>query len=374
MMAPHPTSLARRIAVGLAGVAALVQIGATQFGTIAILGKKPAAAMNLPYGHARPDGLLAWDLAQAGAPARQITQIAGLGNAGTPLNEPAFAAVARATDPNGAGSAALDHAWRLSRRDPWVLQVLFDRARTRGDSRGEVAALNGILQLQLPASPMRENLLADLGRADVFAQTVAMMRRNQHWRHGFFAGLHVDQDHGQSLAALIAALRENGSPLAVEDMAEVLGPLMYHRQADPALANQIWRAWLGQADPWAWAADSESTSRLPFDWSLGHSASWADTGNARMLKFTGKDGPAAPIATKLVFLPAGRYQFVARPDKDLAASVISAILVCDAQNILLPNGATWSSDHGCRSAELRLVADSTDGTILSAGLRPLSGG
>jgi hypothetical protein len=373
---PRRASTLRRVGVGLFALASAIQICATQISTIALLAQQPAAAMHMPFGHARPDAMLAWQLADEGAPAARVAQMAAAANVGTPLDEPAFAAAARAAGGvrSVAGTALLDHAWRLSRRDPFVLQALFDRARAQGNAPDEIAAMTALLQLQVPAGHMREDLVADMSRPAVFAQSVAMMRANPHWRHGFFAGLHVAAPQVPALAALVAALRESGAPLASEDMAELLGPLMYHGKPDPALADQLWRAWLGQGDPWAWPADSESTSHLPFDWTLGSATSLVDLGNRRAVKFTGKDGAAVPVATKVVYLPAGRYQFVAKPDRGLADSAISAILVCDAQNLLLANGATWQTDHACHVAELRLLADSTDGTILSAGLRSVTGG
>jgi hypothetical protein len=218
---------------------------------------------------------------------------------------------------------------------------------------------------------MRETYLADLTQPAAFAQSVATLRAKPRWRRGFFSGLRVDPAHQSTVNALIIAMRDGGAPLSGDEMAGLLGPLVYGDRANPAIADGLWRAWLGKGDPWAWAPSAGNGARLPFDWVMGDHAHYVDAKSSPVLGFDGNDTPGAPIATKPLYLPAGRYQFAARAGQGLSDAAISATLVCDSQRILLTNGATWQTDHACRTAELRLLANSAEGTIVNTGLHPL---
>jgi len=363
-------SLVRRLAVAALALGAAVQIFSSQVSTIALLAQQPQYAARLPFAQARPAAMRAWQLAMAGAPTARVVDVARIANQGTVLDEPGFAAIARTLGPQDAGSAWLDHAWLLSRRDPWLLQARFDRAHARGDTAGEIAALAALLQLQLPPGSMRETLLADLARPAAFAQALAALREPPRWRHRFFDGLHPDPAGSGTAVALIAALRDNGAPLPGDDMTALLAPLVYGPGANPALADMLWRAWLGKADPWAWPTATGKAVHLPFDWTLGDHAHVIDS----QLAFSGKDSADETVATRQIYLPAGQYRFVARPGQGLTQAAISAIVTCDGQHVPLVNGAIWRTASACPMAELRVIANATDGTIVSAALQPLPGG
>lgn len=378
-MPPSPERLAHRparasrlrlLAVAVFAIAAAAQIFATQVGTISIIGQQPVYGVRLPFAHARPLALWAEQLAFAGVPGARVKAVADAANRGSPIDAPAFAALARALGPDGAGSASLDQAWRLSRRDPWVVQAMFDRAHAHGDSAGEIAALAAQLQLQLAPGTMRETLVADMAQPAAFAQGVAALRAQPRWRRAFFAGLRVDQAHVATVSALIAALRQGGAPLSGEDMTYLLGSLAYGKGADPAVADAVWRAWLGPRDPWAWPAPG---LRLPFDWVPGDHAHMSDDGTGPVLDFSGTGNRAETLATKPVYLGAGRYRFVARAGHGLNDAAITATLDCDAQHVTLTNGAVWQTDRVCRNARLNLQSASASGTIIAAGLRPEPG-
>jgi hypothetical protein len=367
---PAPT-LARRIAVALVALVAAAQIVSSQLGTVAVLAQQPRFALGLPNAHARPMALMAWDLASNGGSRRQAMALAALANRETPLIEPAYAAIAR--DPAYAGGDWLDHAWQLSRRDAWAAQARFARAHARHDSADELAALAAALDLQFDPGTMRETYLADMASPATFAQALAAMRRAPHWRPGFFAGLHGDAAQQPQLVALIAALRARGAPLSVAEMAGLLGPISYGPGADQPRAFAIWRAWLGNDDPWAWPA-ADAAAHLPFDWVLSDRARIDQRNGAAVLAFSGNDNPALPLASKPMPVAAGRYRFVAQPGPGLAASAISAIVLCDGQTVALANGATWVADHACRSGELRLLVRAGEASVTSAALRPQAGG
>lgn len=358
------STLARRLIVGALALAAALQIFSSQMSTVALLAQKPQYAAGLPFAQARPVGMRAWQLAEAGAPRDRVILLANLANHGSALNEPAFAAGARALGPDGAGSEWLDHAWHLSRRDPWLLQATFARARTHGDIDGEVTALAALLQLQLDPGPMRETFLADLARPSAFSRAVTVLREKPRWRHRYFDGLHIDPAQLTTASALIAALRDGGAPLSADDMSVLLEPLVYGKASNPAVADAVWRAWLGKADPWSWPTAGGNSVHLPFDWSLGDHARSEDA----KLVFTGKDSTTEPVATKQLYLPAGQYRFVARPGPGLKPEAISAELVCNAQHFALENGAVWRTNSTCPNAELRLLVNGAEGSIASAGL------
>ena len=372
-MADLPSSaptLTRRIVVAVLALAAAGQIVATQIGRVAVLDQQPLLALGMPNAHARPIALLAWQVASSGGPRREALALAALANRQTPLAAPAFAAVAR--DPDLPGDAWLDHALHLSRRDAWVLQARFARAHARNDSATELAMLAAMLDLQFDPGSARETVLADLAQPAVFAQTLAAMRRAPHWRQPFFAGLHVDPARQGQLVALIGALRDGGAPLSVPELAGLLGSISYGPGANPPQALAIWRAWLGNDDGWAWPAGSDSTAHLPFDWVLGDRAQIEPGNRAPVLVFAGNDTPATPVATRPMPFEAGRYQFSAKPGPGLAASAISAVVLCDGQTVTLANGAAWQADHACRSGELRLIVQAAEGSVVNAALRPVA--
>lgn len=359
-------SFARRLTVGVFAIAAATQIFSTQMSTIVLLGQKPGLAAGLPYAQARPAAMQAWQLAERGAPRDRVAAVALTANRGTPLNEPAFAAQALALGPDGAGSAWLDHAWSLSRRDPWLLQTMFARARTHGDATGELAAIAALLQLQLAPGQMRETFLGDMAQPAAFAQAVAVLRDKPRWRHRFFDGLHVNPTQQATASALIAALRDGGAPLSPDDMSVLLEPLIYGNGSDPAVADSLWRVWLGKADPWAWPAAGGNSVHLPFDWTPGDHAHSLDS----KLAFSGKDSASEAVATKQLYLPAGQYRFVARPGAGLNDAAISASVECNGQHFQLANGASWRTDSACRNAELRVLVNGAEGTLVNAALLP----
>jgi len=368
----RPTLL-RRLTVGALAIIAAVQIFSTQAGTITVLAQQPAYGLNLPSAHARPSAMQAWDLAARGAGRVEVIGLAASANRATPLVEPAFAAGALALGPDGAGSRWLDQAWQLSRRDPWLLQAVFARAHARHDGAGEIAAMAALLQLQLPPGQMRETLLADMAQPWAFAPALAAMRENPRWRPAFFSGLRVDQAALPAATALIAGLRDGGAPISTKAMAVLLAPLIYGPGADPAVADTLWRTWLGHNDPWGWPTPGGTAVHLPFDWTLGAHANSLDAKPGPVLGIDGNDTPGIPVASKPFHLAPGVYQFTAKPGPGLAESAISAIVVCDQESTVLADGALWQTEHPCRTGELRLLVNSASGTIVSAGLRPLPG-
>lgn len=365
LLARRPTVM-RRLAVGVLAFAAAAQMFSSQMSTVALLAQKPQFADGLLNARSRPAALRAWQMALTGASRDRVLAAANLANQGSPLNEPAFAAAALTLGPDAAGSAWLDHAWSLSRRDPWLLQAMFARARAHGDAAGELAAIAALLQLQLPPGDMRETLLADMQRPAAFDQTVQVLRSKPRWRHRLFDGLRIEPSQAATVTALIVALRNGDAALAPEDMTVLLAPLVYGRNADPAVADTVWRAWLGTADPWAWPLSAGTGVHLPFDWTLGDHAQSEDA----KLVFAGKDNATEPVATKVIYLPAGQYRFVANAGPGLNDAGISASLDCNGQHIALANGAIWRTDGACRNAELRLMANSAEGSIVRAALMP----
>ena len=365
---PSPT-LIRRIVVALLALAAAVQIVSSQIGMVAIIGQQPRLGLRLPNAHARPMALVAWQLASAAGPKQQTLALAALANRQTPLVAPAFAAIARVQD--DAEGAWLDHAWALSRRDAWVAATMFARAHARHDTANELAALAALLDLQYAPGAIREAYLNDLAQPSAFAQAVAALQRVPHWRTAFFGGLQVDAEHQPALVSLITALRDKGAPLSSAEMAGLLAPLTYGRDANLPVADAVWRAWLGRADPWAWPASGGEAAHLPFEWVMSDRARIDPTNAAAVLAFTGNEDPASPIATKAMVVAAGRYHFTARAAGALAPSAISAIVVCDGQTVSLANGAVWQTDHPCRAGELRLIVHAAQGTVINAALRPL---
>jgi|GEM_PF-2564111 len=365
---PSPT-LIRRIVVVLLALAAAVQIVSSQIGMVAIIGQQPQLGLRLPNAHARPMALVAWQLASAAGPKRQTLALAALANRQTPLVAPAFAAIARVQ--NDAEGAWLDHAWALSRRDAWVDSTMFAHAHARHDTANELAALAALLDLQFAPGAMREAYLNDLAQPPAFAQAVAALERVPHWRSAFFGGLHVEAMHQATLVSLITALRDKDAPLSRAEMAGLLAPMIYGHDANLPVADAVWRAWLGQVDPWAWPASGAEAVRLPFEWVMTDRAHIDLTNTAPVLAFTGNEDPATPIATKTMVVAAGRYQFTARPAGALAPSAISAIVLCDGQTVSLANGAVWQTDHACRTSDLRLIVHAAQGTVISAALRPL---
>jgi len=370
---PLPRVLSPRGAVVAAiALLALIQIGATQGGMIAQLGDQPALAAGLPNAHARNDGLQAWQRAVSGAAPGLVRQLALRANAQSPLDEPAFAAMARVSPPGAARDALIDHAARLSRRDPWLLQALFDRARAQGDARGEVDALAAMINLQVPVGRAREDLAADLARPAVFAATLAALHGDPRWRHGLFAELTPDAATAPAVGRLIGALGAAHEPLTADDMAGLLTMLLYHGHAEPALADAMWRAWRGTADPWDWPAVDDGGPLMPFDWHFAPRAEIVDTGHGRALQVGERDLVTAPVAARMTWLPAGTWRFVAQPGPGLAPEAIRATLLCDGQSTGLDNGAVWTTPHACARAELRLIVISTEGTVLRAELRAVS--
>lgn len=364
----RPAGRLRRLAVAGLALAGAIQIGASELAAMAEIVEQPVLALRLPLAHARADAIEAWQQAVAQAPIRRVAHFAVLGDAGSPLAEPAFAASARAFAGTGAGDALLDHALALSRRDPWALQAGFARAHLRGDADGELAMLAAMVRLQTPLGSARTILLDDLARPQFSEAAVTALAARPRWRSVLIAELRPDPAAAAAVARLVTRLRETHAALDDDEIVTLLEPLAFGDAARRGAGVLIWQAWLGSTDAWSWPAPASAGSRVPFAWTANGTGRISVEAGAPRLVVAGHDNSRDPVASRVFALAPGTYRFVAKGAEGLSDSAIGARLTCDAQVVELGNPGVWRSGEGCRVATLEVLVNAHAGAVASARL------
>jgi O-antigen ligase len=346
--------------IATAGVVMLVLAGISANDAaryVAVRSGQGQLATALPAPGSRLLAVHALQLAEAHAPFGAVADAAVRAVALSPLAEPAFTAAAIASPDPAQASELLDHAWRLSRRDPALLLARMRLAQSTAQPQMALDAIDALYRLHLATPLLIHTFSFDLGKPAFLAETVRRLSADAPWRSAFLTDLATDPAARPAVIRLAGQVQRSARPLTRGELQPAIAALAFGPAADPVTAFRLWQLLAPGAEPLAWQPVAGSPG-LPFDWTLADNARITEA-PGRRLEFTGEASPASALATKQLPLAAGRYRVA------IAAGHPGATLSvnCGQFTGRLADGDQFVLPAGCPSGAIAVYASGADGWI-----------